>query len=110
MINPSHNDFYFEINGDAIAQVLFEGAQTIGIATTNGALCLLETSFASRDSLLETAEQILMSACKGSGMPQLESLYRVHRHPYKDSKIKLYICQSLREHRGLRARYPSFSW
>jgi hypothetical protein len=23
-INPSHNDFYFEINGDAIAQVLFK--------------------------------------------------------------------------------------
>jgi hypothetical protein len=40
--------------------------QRIGVATTNGALCLLDTSFASRDSLLETTEQILMSACKGS--------------------------------------------
>jgi hypothetical protein len=39
--------------------------QRIGVATTNGALCLLDTSFASRDSLLETTEQILMSACKG---------------------------------------------
>ena len=41
----------------------FEGAPTIGVTTTNGALCLLKTSFGSPDSLLETTEQILMSAC-----------------------------------------------
>ena len=41
-------------------------------------------------------------------MPQLEPLYRVYRHPFKDSKTKLYICQSLREHGGLRARFSSF--
>jgi NRPS condensation-like uncharacterized protein len=40
----------------------FEGALTIGVATTNGALCLLETGFGSH-SLLETAEQILLTAC-----------------------------------------------
>jgi hypothetical protein len=43
----------------------FEGALTVGVATTNGALCLLETSFSSPDSLLETTEKILMSACAG---------------------------------------------
>jgi hypothetical protein len=41
----------------------FEGAVTIGVATTNGALCLLETRFASSDSLLEITEQILISTC-----------------------------------------------
>ena len=41
----------------------FEGALTIGVATTNGALCLLETRVGSSASLLETAEQILLSAC-----------------------------------------------
>ena len=40
----------------------FEGVTTIGVATANGALCLLETSF-STCSLLKTAEQILVSAC-----------------------------------------------
>jgi hypothetical protein len=40
----------------------FEGALNIGVATTNGALCLLETRFGS-DSLLETAEKLLLSAC-----------------------------------------------
>ena len=39
----------------------FEGAPTIGVATANGALCLLETSF-SNCSLLKTAERILVSA------------------------------------------------
>jgi len=39
------------------------------------------------------------------GMPQLESLYKVYLHPFEDSKIKRYICQSLREHRGLRASF-----
>jgi hypothetical protein len=43
----------------------FEGAPTVGVATTNGALCLLETSFSSPHSLLETSEKILMSACAG---------------------------------------------
>jgi len=41
----------------------FEGVPTIGVATTNGALCLLETSFSARNSLLQAAERILMSAC-----------------------------------------------
>ena len=40
----------------------FEGALTIGVATTNGTLCLLETGFGSH-SLLETVEPILLSAC-----------------------------------------------
>jgi hypothetical protein len=41
----------------------FEGALNIGVATTNGALCLLETRVGSSASLLETAEQILLAAC-----------------------------------------------
>ncbi|MBV8482860.1 MAG: hypothetical protein JO077_08355 [Verrucomicrobia bacterium] len=41
----------------------FQGALNIGVATTNGALCLLETKVGSSASLLETAEQILLSAC-----------------------------------------------
>jgi NRPS condensation-like uncharacterized protein len=41
----------------------FEDALTIGVATTNGALCLLETRVGSSASLLETAEQTLVSAC-----------------------------------------------
>jgi hypothetical protein len=43
----------------------FEGALNIGVATTNGALCLLETRVSSPALLLETAEQILLSACAG---------------------------------------------
>jgi hypothetical protein len=39
----------------------FEGATTVGVATANGALCLLETSF-STCSLLKTTEQVLVSA------------------------------------------------
>jgi hypothetical protein len=41
----------------------FQGVPTIGVATTNGALSLLETRFAPSESLLETTEQILLSAC-----------------------------------------------
>jgi hypothetical protein len=40
-----------------------EGALTIGVATTDGILCLLETSFSPTVSLLEVTEQILISAC-----------------------------------------------
>lgn len=40
-----------------------EGGHTIGVATTNGALCLLETSFTPTRALLEVTEQILISAC-----------------------------------------------
>ena len=43
------------------ASARFEGATTVGVATANGALCLLETSF-STCSLVKTAEQILVSA------------------------------------------------
>jgi hypothetical protein len=39
----------------------FEGATTVGVATANGALCLLETSF-STCSLLKATEQLLVSA------------------------------------------------
>jgi hypothetical protein len=38
----------------------FAGVPTIGVATTNGALCLVETSFTLPNSLLETTEQILL--------------------------------------------------
>ena len=39
------------------------GGETIGVATANGALRLLHTSFAPLESLLETAKEILISAC-----------------------------------------------
>jgi hypothetical protein len=41
----------------------FEGALNIGVATMNGALCLLETRVNSSASLLESAKQILLSVC-----------------------------------------------
>jgi hypothetical protein len=41
------------------------------------------------------------------GTRQPGSLYKVYHHPFKDSKIKRSICQSLREHRGLRASFSS---
>ena len=40
----------------------FEGAPTVGVATVNGALCLLETSFSASESLLKTTERILLAA------------------------------------------------
>ena len=41
----------------------FEGAQTVGVATVNGAMHLLHTSYGPMDSLLESTEQILTAAC-----------------------------------------------
>jgi hypothetical protein len=41
----------------------YEGEQTIGVATTNGAVALLHTSHAPIPSLLETTERLLSSAC-----------------------------------------------
>jgi hypothetical protein len=38
-------------------------AHTIGVATTNGSIRLLQTTFASPGSLLETVEEILVTAC-----------------------------------------------
>jgi Phthiocerol/phthiodiolone dimycocerosyl transferase C-terminus/Condensation domain len=55
----------------------FAGAPTIGVATTNGSLRLLETSFSASDELLETTEEILKTASVGrnarsaSSAPQL---------------------------------------
>ncbi|MFY9985767.1 MAG: condensation domain-containing protein [Chthoniobacterales bacterium] len=43
----------------------FAGAPTIGVATTNGSLRLLETSFSASDELLETTEEILKTASVG---------------------------------------------
>jgi hypothetical protein len=48
--------------GPAVS-IRIEGGLTIGVATTNGALCLLETSFSPTESLLNIAEKILVSAC-----------------------------------------------
>jgi len=42
----------------------FQGEQTVGVTTTNGALCLLHTSFAPIPSLLQRTERILRSACQ----------------------------------------------
>jgi NRPS condensation-like uncharacterized protein len=41
----------------------FEGEQEFGVATANGALCLLHTSYTPAQSLLDLTEQILVSAC-----------------------------------------------
>jgi hypothetical protein len=40
-----------------------EGAQTIGVTTTNGALCLALTARAPVDMLLETVQQIIVDMC-----------------------------------------------
>jgi NRPS condensation-like uncharacterized protein len=41
----------------------FEGAQTIGVTTTNGTLCLVHASYTPAQSLLEVTKQLLVSAC-----------------------------------------------
>lgn len=41
----------------------FVGSQSIGVATTNGSMCLTQISFAVPHFRLETVEQILMSEC-----------------------------------------------
>jgi hypothetical protein len=41
----------------------FEGDQTVGVATANGALCLLHTTFNPQPPLLEVMEQVLPMAC-----------------------------------------------
>jgi NRPS condensation-like uncharacterized protein len=41
----------------------FEGAQTIGVTTTNGTLCLMHASYTPAQSLLELTKQLLVSAC-----------------------------------------------
>jgi NRPS condensation-like uncharacterized protein len=48
--------------GPAVSAHL-EGGVTIGVATANGAICLLETSFNRTESLLKVTEKILASAC-----------------------------------------------
>jgi hypothetical protein len=41
----------------------FEGQQTIGVATVNGALCLLHTSHTPLEGLLEKTQSVLTQAC-----------------------------------------------
>lgn len=48
--------------GPAVAP-RFVDAHTIGVTTTNGSLRLIQTTFAPIEALLETAEEILVSAC-----------------------------------------------
>jgi hypothetical protein len=43
----------------------FEGQQTIGVATVNGALCLLHTSHTPPEGLLEKTQSVLTQACDG---------------------------------------------
>jgi hypothetical protein len=43
----------------------FEGEQTVGVTTTNGALCLLHSSFTPLPWLLPRTERILRSVCEG---------------------------------------------
>src|SRR5262249_50275254 len=41
----------------------FEGQQTIGVSTVNGALCLLHTSHTPPKGLLEKTQSVLAQAC-----------------------------------------------
>ena len=41
----------------------FEGQQTIGVATVNGALCLLHTSHTPPEGLLEKTQSVLAQVC-----------------------------------------------
>jgi hypothetical protein len=41
----------------------FEGQQTIGVVTVNGALCLLHTSHTPQEGLLEKTQSVLTQAC-----------------------------------------------
>jgi len=43
----------------------FEGQQTIGVATVNGAVCLLHTSHTPLPGLLEKTQSVLAEACDG---------------------------------------------
>jgi hypothetical protein len=45
----------------------FEGQRTIGVATVNGALCLLHTSHEPPEGLLETTASVLARACDEPG-------------------------------------------
>ena len=48
----------------------FEGEQTVGVATTNGSLCLLHSSFTPLPSLLQRTERILRSVCEAEPIEQ----------------------------------------
>jgi hypothetical protein len=50
----------------------FEGQQTIGVATVNGALCLLHTGHTTRDGLLEKTQRILARACAGIDTDEIQ--------------------------------------
>jgi NRPS condensation-like uncharacterized protein len=57
-----------------------EGALTIGVATTNGAICLLETRFNPTESLLNVAEKFLLLACRDAMIARDESNSRGRGH------------------------------
>ncbi|MBV8586320.1 MAG: hypothetical protein JO308_08545 [Verrucomicrobia bacterium] len=63
---PCETDFgWYRLNavwGPAVSARI-EGAEPIGVATTNGKLSLVQTTFSPNDPLLEVAEDILLSAC-----------------------------------------------
>ena len=48
----------------------FEGHQTIGVATVNGALCLLHVSHTPREGLLEKTQSVLAQACDERAAPR----------------------------------------
>jgi len=50
----------------------FEGQQTIGVATVNGALCLLHTGHTTQDGLLEKTQRILARACAGIDTDEIQ--------------------------------------
>jgi hypothetical protein len=59
-------DLRLEALGGPSILIGFEGEQGIGVATANGSLTLLHTSYEPLPSLLEAMEQLLIEACSGS--------------------------------------------
>jgi hypothetical protein len=43
----------------------FEGEQAVGVATVNGSLHMVHTSYTPVESFLNTAVELLMNACRG---------------------------------------------
>jgi hypothetical protein len=58
-------DLRLEALGGPSILIGFEGEQGIGVATANGSLTLLHTSYEPLPSLLEVMEQLLIEACSG---------------------------------------------
>jgi hypothetical protein len=56
-------DTHGTFHGFLYSNGTYEGQQTIGVATVNGALCLLHTSHTPPEGLLEKTQSVLAQAC-----------------------------------------------